>query len=74
MNIITMSLVSFSVVIFTLVILALMMRVITTLFPERQLEVAPVEPIMVEAVTQAVTSFLPGASLAKIDEITVRKK
>lgn len=74
MSIITISLVSFSVVILTLAILAVMMRVITTLFPERQLEVVAVEPIMVTAVTQAVTSLLPGATLVKIEEITVKKK
>ncbi|MDI6725781.1 MAG: hypothetical protein QMD32_02370, partial [Smithellaceae bacterium] len=70
MNIIVMSLVSFSVVIVTLGILAVMMRIITTIFPERQL-VAPkaVDPAIVQAVGMAVTTLLPGSTVAKIEEI-----
>jgi len=73
MNIITISLVAFSVVILTLGILAVMMRIITSLFPDRQLNDVTVEPIMVTAVTKAVTSFLPGAVLAKIEETTAKR-
>lgn len=74
-NIIVLSLVAFTVVIVTLWILSVMMRVISTIFPERELQ-APraVDQSVAQAVGMAVSAILPGSTITRIEEIITNKK
>jgi len=56
---------AFVVVFLLLAVLAAVMRLITTLLPERR---TPLDPAVVAAISTAVASVLPGARVTKIEE------